>query len=105
MRVAVAALLLTVLCIDNSCIRVAAKSVIQSKPFSARNEADMRVILETYNREGSLLCNKLSQANWDVQTHVDTADQYSPIQVSCEKGIIFLRYCYVIKLLCKSGKF
>lgn len=74
------AVLLCVVCMDNSCVKVAAKSVLPAK-FNARNEEDMRFILETYNKEGSLLCNKLSNANWDVQTHVDTAEEYSPIQV------------------------
>lgn len=33
-------------------------------------EAQMITILETYDREASLLCNKNSHANWNVQTDV-----------------------------------
>lgn len=82
----IAVVLCLVLCIDYSCVNVAAKSVINSSKIVGRNEEDMRAILASYNTEGSRLCNALSQANWDVQTHVDSAEEYSPKQVS---GLLF----------------
>jgi hypothetical protein len=30
----------------------------------------MRVLLDTYNKDSAKLCNKLSKANWAVQTDV-----------------------------------
>lgn len=90
MRAVIAAALLFVVCLDSSCVKVAAKSVITAKQVLRSTEDEMRVILDTYNIQGSLLCNKLSQANWDVQTHVDSADQYSPIQVSDGKMCVSL---------------
>lgn len=83
----VAALLLCVLCMDQVCVQVEAKSVINSsKSFSARNEDEMRAILEQYNTEASKLCNKAGLANWDVQTHVDDPDEYSKVQVRLSRG-------------------
>lgn len=83
MRAVIAALLLCVLCLDQCRELVTAKGVISSSGIGGRNEDEMKAILENYNREGSLLCNKMSLANWDVQTHVDdTTGQYAEAAVS-----------------------
>lgn len=101
MRAVIAAALLFVVCLDSSCVKVAGKSVIKAKQFNARNEGEMRIILDNYNTQGSLLCNKLSQANWDVQTHVDSADQYSPIQVSDGKCVSLVDLNYYVTGKCQ----
>lgn len=56
-------------------------SISMVSNFNVKNEEDMRLILETYNQEGSLLKNRLVKANWDVQTHIDTVDEYSRVLV------------------------
>lgn len=97
MRTVTAGLVLCLLlCIDYSCVNVSAKSVISSSQISGRNEDEMRAILENYNTEGSRLCNRVALANWDVQTHVDTPDEYSAVQVSEHRSVKILLSPYVM---------
>lgn len=76
MRVTFAVGLLLAACVVQSY----SKGVVVSRSGRALTQDEMRVVLQDYTEEGSLLCNKLSLANWDVQTHVNE-EEYPPIQV------------------------
>uniref|UniRef100_A0A1L8DQS2 Angiotensin-converting enzyme n=1 Tax=Nyssomyia neivai TaxID=330878 RepID=A0A1L8DQS2_9DIPT len=52
-------------------------------------EADMILILQTYNTDAIRYCNAQSQANWDVQTHVGDAT-YTQIQV--ERSLLYATF-------------
>jgi hypothetical protein len=47
------------------------------------NEAQMKQILEDYDKDASKLCNENAKANWDVQTDVLNDDKVK-IQVNYE---------------------
>lgn len=54
------------------------------------NEATMRVVLNSYNEQASLLCNRNSKASWAVQTDVLNEALREEQASDCIK---ILKYC------------
>lgn len=56
---------------------------------SQLSEAEMKTVLETYDRDASQLCNKNAKANWAVATDVLNASLVTA-QVSRRKCVIMM---------------
>lgn len=77
---------------------VVAKSVV-NKTINIQNDDEMRVVLDDYDREGSLLCNQLTDANWNVQTHADTPEPYGTLQVRPLLSWILIVVIYILRYM------